>query len=349
MKNSRSRITVLPTQMKMVYAVLFLFMTIGINAQVEYRYFEVLSGEESSCARVRFLELKTMIQSQDFTLLKYIYPKLDSSKIGELKKLAINYNIYDSKGLLNSGAARKEQYDYNRTQISYLTYSRLNSENIDLQMLMLSIENKPPFFIDTIIVGNTLQLSSIVREDLSISNIKPYRPLRPVSPISCFGEWPNFKLKLDDNNNPYLDGLKYGDYHKEDLDFLFAAEEMNVPIKVKIDCTENDLDCLWKIDSLANIIELTLMIDTITRIPQSLLDASNIEKLTFIAIRSAESKILKFSISEDVLRMKSLRKICFIGARNRLFVVVFSDVFKRENAQIEIEGIGDYVIIDENR
>lgn len=293
--------------MKTISILLLFFVSNFVFGQVEYRYFETINGEEE-CARLRYFEVNKMIRNQDFTLLKYIYPKLNNKILKELEKVSKKINDF-YKPFGNSGAERRPSTDSKKLRISFLVYEQKGIEINDLISLEFKIEKEPPFFIDTIIIGDSLILSDQVRGNLQMKNIIPYPPLSPYF-YNCFGHESNFELGLDKNKQPYLYSRGYEYLFKNHPDFIDAAEKMNVPISTDIRLAKSNINTISSLGKLNNLKWVTIRIGETDSFPSEILGNQTIEDVNFYFYGD---RIKTFVLPDDITSMQKLKTISFTG------------------------------------
>lgn len=337
-------------KMKIASTLLLLFVNCYIFGQSEYRYFEVINGDEKACAKIRFLEVTEMIQKQDFTLLNYIYPKISEQSQEELEKISNRIKLYKNENQLRypgGGAARILCESCENLSISFLVYQQNEQVIDDLISLKLKIEKEHPFFIDTIIFSDTLILPNEIRENLQVKHIKSYPPLDWASP-DCFGQQLNFHLELDENKNPYLNAMNYGYFLKKYPEVTKKAEKMNLPIKASIICHERLMDCTVDLDSVQErrIEELSLGIYAPMEFPKPLLSIKKIEKLNFAFYGR---NINRFIIPDGILQMKSLTTISFEGPEDKVVIVELPQLLYDQKCEIQLKLKKGKILFDRKK
>lgn len=349
------------------FTILLLLAVNFAHGQEGYSSFTFLIYDKDNTCTDRLFEMLDMLKHRNFLKLEYIAPNINNINYEALEQLSDSLNLYHKIGLGDYGTAEVACNDCETVQFSYLIYKRNGTSVDDLKALTISVQSQLPFYIDTIIISDTLYLPEQIRNDIHSGDLRGYPPVDPSYPqfsspgeleqkiaknprehfalYGCFGSLNNFEVTFDQNNNPYLKGSTIG--CQENGEFILgspeviAAEKMNLPIRLYIGCIsadrvkQNPTDVSTFAD-ITNVVEVDFVYCNFSEISAFLIANEKIEKLGF-CFNNASPPVVRFNIPDEIIQMRSLREINFYH-RGKTVVVSIPSFMEVEDSKIAIHA-----------
>lgn len=313
---------------------LILFVATAIFSQKKYRYFEtvsVIEGKYRMCNAHRFQDVKTMIELNNWSAIKNIYPKIKKKDLRKLQKLSAQVHSIPVENWGDAGANMVENEDTTRNKFTR-TYFILRGNKLQLKgAFTIIVEKEKPYFLDTIIFHKNFPFDKKVEHDLEISNWQPYPPF-PFYGCKTIGDPDYFGIHYDENQRPILK-VNFSFDHPTYYDFKFPdyliAEQLDLPIHLSNALIINPTDSLVSFKRFQGFEKLLLFLANSSFLMGDLVENTSIEQL----IITLQPTVTRFLVPSDLLKMKNLKKIKIRGKA----IVEIPSAYFEANCPVQVE------------